>query len=401
LRRSPFVVGSALVACIALAGCSRATGPALPGLASAGFAQEGNVGSFSVVHSFGGAKDGNTPFGSLNYDGDNFLGTTSLGGVAAMGTVFKTSSKGAERVLHSFAGGSSDGAASEASLIESNGTLYGTTYSGGPNDAGVVFRVTSAGTEKVLHAFGSGQDGRYPRAGLIYVNNMLYGTTYAGGTCATYGGCGTIFAINPKTGTEHILHSFGNGTDGSFPYYSGLTLFKSTLFGTTTLGGKYGYGAVFSESLAGAERVLYSFKGGSDGANPYAGLIIVKGTLYGTTVYGGKIGHGAVFSLSTAGAEHVLYSFSSNNLQYDAAQPSTSLIYVNGTFYGTAGYGGADGDGAIYSVSLQGNESVLYSFSGVYQAFPSSLLYVNGALFGTTQFDGTNNNGTVFRLAVR
>ena len=354
-----------------------------------------------MVHSFGGAKDGNTPFGSLIYVDGNFLGTTSLGGAAAMGTVFKTSSKGQERVLHSFGGGSTDGAASEASLIESNGALYGTTYSGGPNDAGVVFRVSSAGTEKVLHAFGGGQDGRYPRAGLIYVNNMLYGTTYAGGTCATYGGCGTIFAINPKTGAEHVLHSFGKGTDGAYPYYSGLTLIKSTLYGTTTLGGKYGYGAVFSESLGGAERVLYSFKGEPDGANPWAGLIKVNSTLYGTTEFGGKIGHGAVFSLSTAGAEHVMYSFSTNNLQYDAAQPSTSLIYVNGTFYGTAGYGGVDGDGAIYSVSLQGKEQVLHSFSGVYQAFPSSLLYGNGALFGTTQFDGTNNDGNVFRLAIQ
>lgn len=353
-----------------------------------------------MVHSFGGAKDGNTPFGSLIYFGGNFLGTTSLGGTAAMGTVFKTSSKGMERVLYSFGGGNTDGAASEASLIESNGTVYGTTYSGGPNDAGVVFRVSPKGAETVLHAFGGGNDGRYPRAGLIYVKNMLYGTTYAGGTCTTYGGCGTIFAINPKTGAEHVLHSFGKGTDGAYPYYSGLTLVKSTLFGTTTLGGKYSYGAVFSVSLGGAEHVLYSFKGGSDGANPYAGLINVKGTLYGTTVYGGKIGHGAVFSLSTAGAEHVLYSFSSNNLQYDAAQPSTSLIYVNGAFYGTAGYGGADGDGAIYSVSLQGKERVLYNFSGVYQAFPSSLLYAHGALFGTTQFDGTNNNGIIFRLAI-
>ncbi len=353
-----------------------------------------------MVHSFGGAKDGNTPFGSLIYVDGGFLGTTSLGGAAAMGTVFKTSSKGQERVLHSFGGGSTDGAASEASLIEKNGALYGTTYSGGPNDAGVVFRISSAGTEKVLHAFGDGQDGRYPRAGLIYVNNMLYGTTYAGGTCATYGGCGTIFAINPKTGAEHVLHSFGNGTDGAYPYYSGLALVKSTLYGTTTLGGKYGYGAVFSETLGGSERVRYSFKGEPDAANPYAGLITVKGTLYGTTEFGGKIGHGAVFSLSTAGAEHVLYSFSTNNLQYDAAQPSTSLIYVNGTFYGTAGYGGTAGDGAIYSVSLQGKEQVLHSFSGAYQAFPSSLLDANGALFGTTQFDGTNNDGNVFRLAI-
>ena len=62
-------------------------------------------------------------------------------------------------------------------------------------------------------------------------------------------------------------------------------------------------------------KVLYSFSGGSDGANPYAGLIKVKKALYGTTFaggsyyfnYNGLLGCGTVFSVTLDGVEQVLF----------------------------------------------------------------------------------------------
>ncbi len=182
-------------------------------------------------------------------------------------------------VLHSF-GKRHDGGTPYASLLDVNGTLYGTTYQGGEYGDGTVFSVTTTGTEHVLHSFGSGQDGSGPYASLLDVNGTLYGTTVAGGKYTF----GTVFSIT-TTGTEHVLHSFGGGYDGNGPDASLLSV-NGTLFGTTSRGGRYGLGTVFSITVAGVERRLHNFRFRSDGAYPAANLIDVNGTLYGTTVWG-------------------------------------------------------------------------------------------------------------------
>jgi uncharacterized repeat protein (TIGR03803 family) len=138
----------------------------------------------------------------------------------------------------------------------------------------IVHRIrTASSSYQVLYSFGSGYDGKVPNAGLIDVNGALYGTTIGGGTH----GDGTVFSIT-TAGTERVLHSFAGGSaDGSLPY-AGLSDVNGTLYGTTVLGGmyrKYGVGTVFSISTAGAgtEHVLHSFGSGSDGVEPYASLI--------------------------------------------------------------------------------------------------------------------------------
>jgi uncharacterized repeat protein (TIGR03803 family) len=97
----------------------------------------------------------------------------------------------------------------------------------------------------VLHSFGNGTDGSKPSAGLIDVQGTLYGTTRSGGgspSCTS--GCGTVFSVTTG-GTENVLHSFGDGTDGAQPF-AGLVDVKGTLYGTTAQGGTYGYGTVFA-----------------------------------------------------------------------------------------------------------------------------------------------------------
>ena len=138
------------------------------------------------------------------------------------------------------------------------------------------------------------------------MTGILYGTTYVGGGtgCGGYG-CGTVFSLDPSTGTETVLHSFGNGTDGANPSASLIDV-KGTLYGTTSTGGGtgchgYGCGTVFSlDPSTGAETVLYSFccrRNCTDGANPYASLTAVNGKFYGTTESGGAYGYGTVFVL--------------------------------------------------------------------------------------------------------
>ena len=205
-------------------------------------------------------------------------------------------------MLHSF-GLYQDGANPAANLIDVKGTLYGTTQSGigstgEGSGLGTVFSISTTGAESVLYNFPNGaSDGADPAAGLINVNGNLYGTTAGGGDYGTYDTYGTAFSIT-TSGSLTSLHSFGSGTDGSRPY-APLRNVNGTLYGTTSAGGAYGKGTVFSMSLTGTdEKVLHDFGHGSDGASPLAGLVNVQGTLYGTTSAGGKYGDGTVFALT-------------------------------------------------------------------------------------------------------
>jgi uncharacterized repeat protein (TIGR03803 family) len=183
-------------------------------------------------------------------------------------------------------------------IRDAAGSLYGTTRAGGPSQSiGVVFKLSPAGIETVLHGFTGGGDGPY--AGLIEdAAGNLYGTTQ---TC----GAGQLFKLSP-TGTYTVLHSFlGPPTDGSGPYGDLVRDAAGNLYGTTYFGGAFTFGAVFELSPTGTETVLYSFTGGADGFQPRAGLVQdAAGNLYGTTTRGGFFsnacgtGCGVVFKLT-------------------------------------------------------------------------------------------------------
>jgi uncharacterized repeat protein (TIGR03803 family) len=332
------------------------------------------------------------------------------------GTIFDVTTSGAEHVLYSFQGGT-DGDAPYAGLTNVKGTLYGITSFGGANGCyynlgcGTIFKVSTSGSEKVIYSFQGGTDGSNPEAGLLNVNGTLYGTTRVGGTgpcryiVGSVSGCGTIFAVSPS-GAEQVLYSFQSGADGAGPF-AGLINVSGTLYGTTAGGGASGDGTVFKVSTSGVEHVLYAFKGGPDGYSPFTALINVKGTLYGTTeVGGGSGGFGTVFDVSTSGAERVLYSFKSGT---DGADPYAALTDVKGRLYGTTSEGGGSGCrastygcGTIFEVSTSGTEHVLYRFKGGKDgAYPAaSLLAVGGALYGTAASGGrgaSGGNGTIFK----
>src|SRR5207248_928648 len=164
---------------------------------------------------------------------------------------------GIETVLHSFQNDGVDGYGPFAGLSSIHGILYGTTASGGAYNQGTVFSLEPAtGTETMLHSFASGADGAFPVAELIPLNGVLYGTTYHGGR----GDYGVVFSIDPASGKESVLHAFGKGMDGSYPQ-ADLKDIKGRLYGTTFEGGTSGSGAVFSINLSiGKEKVLYSFQ---------------------------------------------------------------------------------------------------------------------------------------------
>ena len=254
-------------------------------------------GTETVMYNFaGGASDGCSPAQGLVRDkAGNFYGTGACG-AAGKGVVFKLSPQGKETVLHNFAGGSSDGAdpVFGSLLIDKNGNLYGTTEFGGTSGQGVVYKLGKGGL-KVLHSFAGGTtDGCFPFGSVAMdKNGNFYSTTYQCGVS----GQGVVWKLSQK-GKLTVLHSFaGAPNDGDTPEAGVRIDAKGNLYGNTTVGGATNYGAVYRLNSKRKLTLLHSFTG-SDGQVPLGDLILDKsGNLYGTASAGGTGSNGTVWSL--------------------------------------------------------------------------------------------------------
>lgn len=252
------------------------------------------AGALKTLHYFKNNSDGCAPAPAPVLDVKGILyGTTHDGGAQTDGTVYKITTSGSEKVIYAFKGSRyNDAGSPSAGLTDVKGVLYGTTNGGGPKQEGTVFRVTFSGSEKVLHVF-NGSDGNGPVGTLVLANGLLYGTTSSGGAK----NLGTVFSVT-TSGSVKVLHSFRGGTDGATPPVGGLIAFKGAFYGVTGVGGTHNSGTIFSITTAGKEKVLYSFGGGSsDGANPSGTLTNVGSLLFGTTSAGGSYGKGTVYSI--------------------------------------------------------------------------------------------------------
>jgi uncharacterized repeat protein (TIGR03803 family) len=315
------------------------------------YAMNPGTGAVTGVHAFD-FSDGSDPTSLLQVVGATLYGTTYYGGPggSANGTVFSMDSKtGSIITAYTFSGGS-DGGNPNGVQIHAGDSLYGVTNYGGSADAGTVFSLNLPnGPETVLHSFGSSSgDGSRPESILDGNAGILYGTTREGGGRH---GAGTLFAVNPDTGDEHVLYTFRPNDLGAHPN-GGLIRVGGKLYGTT-FGNKAGCrpdcGTVFSrKSRSGVMKLVYAFPGGKAGENPSTGLTRVGGILYGATRNGGgKCRCGNLYSVDPkTGTETAVYSFQGSN---DGANPESGLLNVGGTLYGTTTNGGTDGFGTIYS----------------------------------------------------
>ena len=353
---------------------------------------------FTNLHSLSGFTNGANPIAGLMLgSGGNFYGTTQVGGTNGEGTVFAVSASGALTSLYSFTGGN-DGANPDAGLAQGNdGELYGTTYLGGTNGYGTVFRISTNGALTSLYSFTNGSDGANPFAVLtLGSDGNFYGTTQAGGT----NGNGTIFKIS-ASGAFTSLHSFTRGNDGASPQAGLVEGSDSSFYGTTQLGGTNGDGTVFKISASGAFTSLYSFTNGSDGYYPDGSLVQGRdGEFYGTTYGGGLFGNGAVFKITAGGVFTSLYSFTGGD---DGGSPQAGLVQgSDGNFYGTTYYDGTNGCGTAFQITVNGEFTSLYSFTnGSDGRFPSAGLVQgsDGNFYGTATGGGTNGSGTVFNIS--
>jgi uncharacterized repeat protein (TIGR03803 family) len=325
------------------------------------------------------------------------------------------------QLLHTFTG-SPDGMTPYAGLTrDSAGNLYGTTFRGGADGCGMVFRLAHKGsgwTETLLHSFACGTDGESPYAPVVIgPDGNLYGTTEYGGGSQN----GIVFKLSPpptlcRTAvcpwTETILYRFSGQSDGGQPVSPVIFDNAGNLYGTAQAGGSKNDGVVFKLTHTGSswtESVLYSFAGPPDGAEPTGGLVFdAAGNLYGTTFWGGNIGFGIAFQLTPSGSgwtENILQNFGGNNGNY----PYSGLISDNsGNLYGTTEFGPI-GDGTVFELTPSGGQWVfttIYNLmsqqAGIGGPVGPLVRDASGNLYGTT-FDGgiicEYGCGTVFELS--
>jgi uncharacterized repeat protein (TIGR03803 family) len=385
--------------------------------------------TFTTILTFDGSDGAAAISGLVQGTDGSFYGTSVYGGPTGWpsnGTVFKVSPNGAITTLPQFCLASRcvDGQYPRASLLLGNdGNLYGTTAQGGATDFGSVFRINSKGTLVTVYSFCPQKgcsDGSFPSSPLVQgKDGQFYGSTYEGGA----NNHGTLFRVSPN-GELTQLYRFCSETgcaDGNRP--SGAGMVQSTdgnFYGVTGLGGSHGpYGTVFKLTPSGKFTSLYSFcsqANCADGIQPSGLLRATDGNFYGTTAAGGACpysaqGCGTIFKITTAGELTVLYTFCLQSNCYDGAFPAGLVQATDGNIYGVTSQGGQVGAGSIFKITLAGKLSTLYSFCS--QPFcpdggePSSLVQgTGGSFWGVTQVNFGGDHaplcgiycGTVFKF---
>jgi len=209
-------------------------------------------GKETVLYSFTGTNgDGESPAAGLVLDTQgNLYGTTLMGGdlscsnlgqFPGCGTVFKVDPTGQETILHTFTG--LDGACPSGPVtMDSAGNLYGPTGCNGPNNTGTVYKTNAHGAFLLLYAFpdefenGNGPTGQL----LLDDTGSIYGVTSGGGT----NDYGVLYTLTPA-GEQTVLHKFTGGSDGGAPYSGVIFGSGKNLYGTTQFGGSSGVGVVY------------------------------------------------------------------------------------------------------------------------------------------------------------
>src|SRR5271169_656842 len=436
----------------------------------------------TILYNFQSANDVSSPYSSalVTDSAGNLYGTAIYGGTGCAlsncgGGVFRLSPPSApggswtESVIYTFGSSPNDGLSPRGALArDEHGHLYGTTNGGGTYGYGTVFQLSPPAnpaapwTESILHNFKLGtSDGNGPIGGVVLDSKgNLYGTTNSGGAGYCYGypgGCGTAFELSPppKKGApwkRTIVHGFGSGYDGSYPWSSLVVGAGGVLYGTTLGGGIFscsvdgnsdGCGAVFQLTPPATARekwteAVYDVPSELVGAYFLGGAVQGRnGALYAPIYAGGpgqncmdasgfSVGCGGILELAPpdpgTSRWHVntIYTFTGLG---DGAFPLASLATDNaGNLYGTTGAGGglgnctgavfafASGCGTVFKLSPPTaaggpwTETVLHSFSGGNDGQEpwGTLLLNGGVLYGTTVFGGTNNGldglGTVYRI---
>jgi uncharacterized repeat protein (TIGR03803 family) len=273
--------------------------------------KSGGTWTQTVIHAFTGGDDGSGPGARVTVDrsGDVY-GMAPTGGANGLGTIYKIHQRPhgtpTFNVIHTFTGGADGSTGSAGRMILRHGRLFGAATTGGMYGSGIIFELTPTDVGewdlRPVYSFRGQPDGSFPYGAILFDGSgNVYGTTYYGGT----NGIGAVYKLSTRpTGEwgEEIIYSFQDGTDGNSPISNLVFDAAGNLYGTTSEGGA-GSGVIFKLSPVGGgqwiESVVHSFQGPPDGSFAYNGMVVDRfGNFYGATVHGGMNDDGSVYKFT-------------------------------------------------------------------------------------------------------
>jgi uncharacterized repeat protein (TIGR03803 family) len=394
-------------------------------------------------------------------------GTTQFGGVDDFGTVFVVDpvmETVTSKVEFTGTDGANPGGTPRGDLAsDGSSAVWGTTYNGGANGTGTVFAVDTATgllTTKVDFTAQSGTAtaGANPASGLLKVGGFFWGTAASGAT----NGAGTIYTVNIATGAvQTVLEVAGSATSGIAAPVSALTGAEAgapihlwclgrdntanapallrfalatsdfdtktpindaaatprgqgpisrlvddgsgLLWGTTSLGGSAGAGAIFTVTAGGTAATVTSFTPGTLGNFPKGGLVSDGTDLWGTTIAGGANNVGTIYKVGIA--SHLVQKVSDFSNLVGRAPAGELVDDGQGFFWGVTQNGGDNDKGTIFKVEkATGNLNPVVAFTGTAGGIPGrvptgTLVEDNhGVFWGMTGAGGGDDLGTVFKV---
>jgi uncharacterized repeat protein (TIGR03803 family) len=294
--------------------------------------------------------------------------------------------------IYDFDGSIGAGPRGPVIITPDDSLIYGITGGGGPTNDGIIYSLKTNGTGgQALYTFNSiNGNGSQPHANLIEYGQTLYGVTTWGG----YDGGGVVFSIHKDgSGFTKLVDTIGSQS------YTSLTLSGNKIIGAAeTAGADDTWGTLFSIDTNGNGYSVIQDFDWNNGARPSSdGLIHSGNIIYGTTPYGGASGNGVIFSINANGSGYtVLYSFTYSS----GGGPLGTMALSGNTLYGCTNGGGLYGVGTIFSIQTNGSGyTVLHNFNTTDGSTPRCNLLLNGnKIYGIAYGGGTYNYGTLFSL---
>ncbi len=385
---------------------------------------------FNVLHAFNGT-DGGKVYAGVIEGNDGFLyGNTETGGSNGGGVLFRIAKDGTGfSVLHNF--GTYTVISPWGSPIEgSDGELYGAATAGGPDNAGVVFRISKNGTGyTVLHPFTGGADGKKPIAGLIEGSDgKLYGAAEQGGSTENFG---VVYRLERDGSGFTVLHTFAE-SDGGLPRGRLTEGQDGLLYGTTTFFGKFGAGGVYRIAKDGTGYTIVYNHNDEDALNCQGGVLYIPSPncpacpkpvaecqditvtldLSGeATIQAADVDNGStaacglqamsvspdMFDCNSLGVQPVTLTVTDVFGRTGECTANVTVLEGGPQFFGT---GLGPEVGSIFAFSPDGSQfeqlhrfraSLLGPYAGVVQ-------HSDGYLYGTTYGDDSQGNGGVYRI---
>ncbi len=346
------------------------------------------------VHDFDNINGGLSIGSLINWDMNYMYGVSQLGGEYGFGVIFKIHKETYEyTILASLQ--SNEGARPTNDLILHNDHLYTTCFQGGEGgNNGSIISLDLATNDLQKHLdFGFVDNGRSASSELLVVQDYFYGTCYSGGNSDD----GIIYRVSAKTNVFEKVFDFNSSINGKDPKGSLATGSSFEIYGTC-LGGDYGHGLLYKyNTLTNTLIELHHFNG-TDGRAPEGVILSPDNILLGMTGFGGENDFGTIFSYDLNSNEFTkMIDFNGTNGRYPAYQ---KLLFLSqNSIVGMTNYGGDNDAGVIFEYNLSsGSFQKLFDFDeNVSGKSPiGGLLNVDSKLYGCTKQGGSSSSGVLF-----